>query len=133
MLLFLSALAAAAPLPAGPTRLTLAWASLLLAFPLIKDPLVLLLLLLLWKPMTWTELLWATELAGSPGGLPFVATNDLSTDVERCIEMRLPDEDRSADEQRAGRGGRPEAVTLGPLYPLPEVRNGLLYDLLMVE
>ena len=56
----------------------------------------------------------------------FVATNDLSTDVERCIEMRLPDEDRSADEQRAGRGGRPEAVTLGPLYPLPEVRNGLL-------
>jgi hypothetical protein len=40
MLLFLSAVAAVAvaPLPAGPTRLTLAWASLLLAFPLIKDP-----------------------------------------------------------------------------------------------
>ena len=51
-----------------------------------------------------------------------VATNDLSMDVERCIEMREPDEDRSADEQRAGRGGL-EAVTL---YPLPDVRNGLL-------
>ena len=36
--------------------------------------------------------------------------------------MREPDEDRSADEQRAGKGGL-EAVTL---YPLPDVRNGLL-------
>lgn len=91
---------------------------------------VLLLLCVLWKPMTWTELLWATEEAGgTPGGLPFLSTNDLSTEVERCIEMREPDEDRSADEQRAGKGGL-EAVTL---YPLPDVRNGLLYDLLMVE
>ena len=57
-----------------------------------------------------------------PGGLPFLSTNELSTEVERCIKMREADEDRSADEQRAGRGGL-EVVTL---YPLPDVRNGLL-------
>jgi len=117
MLLFLSAFAGAVELPR------------LLNFGPSASISLLLLLLLLWKPMTCTELLWATVEAGGAGGLPLVATNDLSMDVERCIEMREPDEDRSADEQRAGRGGL-EAVTL---YPLPDVRNGLLYDLLMVE
>ena len=48
------------------------------------------------KPITWTEL-------GANGGLP----KDLSTDVERCREIRDPPDtaERSAEAQRAGMGG----------------------------
>ena len=63
--------------------------------------------------MTCTELEWGGGLALAEAA---EAISDLSTEVERCIEMREPDEDRSADEQRVGSGGRPveaEAAATG--------------------